>query len=76
MFDQLVSLFSGWYLSFVDSVKSVLTIQNTVGEDLVMSVPEVWSAFVPWEHLIAAVVLVTFIIALCKLLRCVICQIL
>lgn len=72
MFSDLVSLFSGWYLDFVRDVKVVLEL----GTPPDVFLPEIWSAFVPWEEIIAVVVLVTFIICTFKLLRSLLCKIL
>lgn len=85
MFDDLVALFSGWYLDFVDSIQSVISyrvghyeyigdgIYDYIENDVI---PEVWSAYVPWEQIIAAVILVVMIVSIFKLLRSVLCKIL
>lgn len=72
MFDQLIALFSGWYMDYVETIRDTLQLTN----DDVVSNPEIWSAYVPWEQIIAAVVLVTLVICLAKFVRSVICQIL
>lgn len=75
MFEDLITLFSGWYQTYVSSIKQILTITNTDGSITTESLPEVWSAFVPWEALIAAVVLVVFLIVFFRFLRSVVCKI-
>lgn len=84
MFEDLISLFSGWYFSFVSEIYDLLS--YTVGSYQYdgdyysyveyTTVPEVWSAFVPWEQIIAAVILVVLIVSIFKLLRSVLCKIL
>lgn len=79
MFDDLVALFSGWYSDFLDSVMSKFATEVIIdGSDNLLSSTsktiDVWSAYVPWEHLIAAVVLITFTICIFKLLRSIICK--
>lgn len=81
MFADLVSLFSGWYSDFLDSVSQILVTEVTLnGSDEVLTSTsksiDVWSAYVPWEHLIAAVVLIVFICAIFRLLRSILCKIL
>ena len=81
MFDNLIALFSGWYLDFVDSVKDILVTEVVLdGSDAVVSSTsrsiDTWSAYVPWEQLIAAVVFIFFLSAIFKLLRSVLCKIL
>ena len=89
MFDDLVSLFSGWYADYVSSIRNLLettqiisniyidangdAVTNTVTNDLV---PEIWSAFVPWEQIIAVFFLAVFTICAFKLLRTVLCKVL
>lgn len=72
MFADLVSLFSGWYLSFVETIRDTLQLTN----DGVVTNPEIWSAYVPWEYLIAAVVLCVFVICIFRLIRSFVCRIL
>lgn len=74
MFADLVALFDGWYLSFAQSIRDLL--QITDPETGAVSAPEIWSAYVPWEHLIAAVVLIVLVVSFFKLVRSVLCQIL
>lgn len=74
MYADLVALFDGWYLSFAQSIRDLL--QITDPETGAVSSPEIWSAYVPWEHLIAAVVLCVFVICLFRLVRSFVCRIL
>lgn len=74
MFNDIVELFSGWYLDFVSSIRDLLQIVDA--ESGVITNPEIWSAYVPWEHLIAAVVLIVLLVSFFKLVRSVLCQIL
>lgn len=85
MFDDLIALFSGWYYNFVGDIIDIL--KYRVGEyqyigdgvyDYVENdiIPSVWSAFVPWEQIIAAIILVVMIVSIFKLLRSVLCKIL
>lgn len=83
MFESLYSLVGGWYDDYVDMIRAILetqqdvvsvlpdgtveTVRNTIN-------PEIWSAYVPWEHLIATVILITFTICIFKLLRSIICK--
>lgn len=89
MFDNLVALFSGWFSSYVESIRDLLEYQvtdvvvysdgaGTVATDTVSYTvnPDIWSAYVPWEHLIATVVLVVFVCCAFRLLRSVLCKIL
>lgn len=81
MFADLVALFSGWYSDFLDAVSQILVTEVVLnGSDEVLSSTsrsiDVWSAYVPWEHLIATVVLIVFLCAIFKLLRTVLCKIL
>ena len=91
MFDDLISLFSGWYSDYVESIRDLIQYQVT---DLVMIAtndgqggyvsdtvtntvnPSIWSAYVPWEHIIAAVTLIVFTICIFKFMRSVLCRIL
>lgn len=89
MFQDLVDLFSGWYADYVSSIRDILettqiisnvyidaqgdAVTNTVTNDLV---PEIWSAYVPWEQLIAAVTLIVFTVCIFKFMRSVLCKIL
>lgn len=72
MFLDLIDLFSGWYQSYVQDIKVLLELGPV--EDPFL--PEIWSAFVPWEALIAAVVLIVTICCVFRLLRSVLCKIL
>lgn len=80
MFDDLVSLFSGWYSDYVSAIKNLLVVENTVTDTVNNTVtvetviPEVWSAFVPWEALIGTVVLITFLVLFFRLMRSILCQ--
>lgn len=85
MFEDLVDLFSGWYMRYASSIRSLLeTTQQTVvtdaeGTQTVITNyvnPEIWSAYVPWEHLIAAVTLIVFTVCVFKFIRSVLCKIL
>lgn len=81
MFDDLIALFSGWYSDFVDSISSLHFVEVVLdGSDNVISStsssPDVWSAYVPWEQLIATVVLVTLVVCVFKFMRTVLCKIL
>lgn len=74
MFSQLVDLFSGWYLTFAASIRDLLQIVDS--DTGVVTNPEIWSAYVPWEHIIAAAVLIVLLVSFFKLVRCVLCEIL
>lgn len=74
MFADLVALFSGWYLDFAQSIRDLLQVVDS--ESGAVSNPEIWAAYVPWEHLIAAVVLCVFVICLFRLVRSFVCRIL
>lgn len=91
MFDDLISLFSGWYSDYVESIRDLLqTSETTLSiiplddgtgsyvSDSVTNIvnPSIWSAYVPWEQIIAAVVLVTFTVCIFKFMRSVLCRIL
>lgn len=81
MFDDLIELFSGWYSDFLDTVMSKFSTEVIIdGSDNVLSSTsktlDVWSAYIPWEQLIAAVVLVVTICCVFRLLRSVLCKIL
>lgn len=82
MFDDLVALFSGWYYDYVSYIKNLLVVTNTttdtVNNTVVVEtvVPEIWSAYVPWEQLIASVVLIVFVCVAFKFLRSVLCKML
>lgn len=77
MFSDLVSLFSGWYENYIQSIRSILEVTNTDADGIVtVTSPEVWSAYVPWEHLIAAVLLIVLVVCFFKLVRSILCQIL
>lgn len=74
MFADLVELFSGWYLSFAQSVRDLLQVVDS--DTGLVTNPEIWSAYVPWEHIIATVVLVVFIVCIFRFLRAVLCKML
>lgn len=77
MFSDLVDLISGWYASYVSEIKGLLEVVNTDADGVsTVTAPEIWSAYVPWEHLIAAAILIVFVVAVFKFVRSVICQIL
>lgn len=77
MWSDLLDMLGGWYTSYVATIKGILEVSNTDSEGItVITAPEVWSAYVPWEHLIAAAILIVFVIAVFKFVRSVICQIL
>ena len=89
MFDDLISLFSGWYADYVEAIRDILHYDSesliafelsdgsVYSDSVVNSInPSIWSAYVPWEHIIAAVVLITFTICIFKFMRSVLCRIL
>lgn len=85
MFADLIDLFSGWYYEFISDIAGLLSYRigeyQYVGEgvyDYVENdvIPEVWSAFVPWEQIIAAAFLIVFVCCLFRFLRSVLCRIL
>lgn len=81
MFNDLVALFSGWYSDFVSDILLLHTTEVVLdGSDQVVSSTSsslsVWSAFVPWEHIISAVVFIVMIVSVFKFLRAVLCKIL
>lgn len=89
MFQDLIALFSGWYSDYVEAIRSlieydytsIVAVQGpdyTILTDTVTNtvVPSVWSAFVPWEHIIASVTLIVFIVCIFKFMRSVLCKIL
>lgn len=89
MFDDLIALFTGWYMDYVEDIRDLLQtssvtvnmipdgsgdyVTNTVASDVN---PAIWSAYVPWEALIGAVVLVVFTVCVFRFLRSVLCKIL
>lgn len=89
MFDDLIALFSGWYTNYVTTIRNLLH-TNTVnvimtpdgtGDYVTQTYssdinPEIWSAYVPWEALIGAVVLIVFTVCVFKFMRSVLCKIL
>lgn len=80
MFNDLIALFSGWYLDFVQEIQNAMSVSKVIVDESGSTttetiVPEIWSAYVPWEQLIAAAVLITFLVIIFKLLRSVICRI-
>ena len=79
MFDDLIALFEGWYSTYVSSIRNLLEVTNTVTDaegtvTVTTVVPEIWSAYVPWEALIAAGVLCLFLVLFFRLLRSILCQ--
>ena len=85
MFEMLYNLVGGWYDDYVDMIRAILqytqdTISvlpdGTVETTRNVINPEIWSAYVPWEHLIGVAILLTFTICIFKLLRSIICKIL
>lgn len=85
MWSDLLTLLGGWYEDYVSVIRSLIEYTVSVpaiaadGSDLLYEdviVPSVWSAFVPWEHLIAFAVFITFTICIFKLVRSVLCRIL
>lgn len=81
MFQDLIDLFDGWYQSFVNSISSIMVtevIENTEGVVMQSSARsiDVWSAYVPWEQIIAAAVLIVFVVCVFRFLRSVLCRIL
>lgn len=81
MFLDLIDLFSGWYSSLVSDISNILVTDVVLdGSDNVVSSSsksiDIWSAYVPWEQIIATVVLVTFVICIFKFMRSVLCKIL
>lgn len=81
MFNDLVDLFSGWFNSFVNSISSIMmteVVEDAEGNVISSSAKsiDVWSAYIPWEQIIAAVVLIIFVVCLFRFLRSVLCRIL
>lgn len=89
MFDDLLSLLGGWYADYVETIRDllqtteeVLTVtplgDGTVDSQSVINTvnPAIWSAYVPWEHIIAAVTLIVFTVCIFKFMRTVLCKIL
>lgn len=89
MFDDLVALFSGWYADYVEAIRDLLQTSEVIvsylpdgnGDYVTQTFasdvnPEIWSAYVPWEALIGAVVLVVFTICVFRFLRSVLCKVL
>lgn len=77
MFNDLIALFDGWYSSYVSTINQILTVTNTDADGVTtVTSPEIWSAYVPWEQLIAAAVLIVFIASFFKFVRSFLCQIL
>lgn len=85
MFESLYSLVGGWYDDYVDMIRAI--IQTTQESVVVLPdgtveyihntvYPAIWSAYVPWEHLIGTAILLTFTICIFKLLRSILCHIL
>ena len=83
MFSDLVALFSGWYYDYVSAIKNLFVVTNTytfedaagnIQTNVETVIPEVWSAYVPWEYLIATVVLIVFIAVFFKFMRAVLCR--
>ena len=85
MFQDLVDLFSGWYSDYVEVIRDLLQTTHTVltidslGNQVIDTYdvnPEIWSAYVPWEELIATVTLIVFTVCIFKFMRSVLCKIL
>lgn len=81
MFQDLIDLFDGWYQTFVNSISSIMVtevLEDGEGTVLTSSAKsiDVWSAYVPWEQIIAAAVLIVFIVCIFRFLRSVLCRIL
>ena len=89
MFSDLISLFSGWYSDYVETIRDLLQTSEdvlsvvplddgTVYTDTVTNIvnPSIWSAYIPWEQLIAAVTLIVFTVCIFKFMRSVLCRIL
>lgn len=89
MFDDLIALFSGWYQDYVEAIRDLLQTSQVIvtmtpdgqGDYVTQTIandinPEIWSAYVPWEQLIAAVTLIVFTCCIFKLMRSILCKIL
>ena len=89
MFSDLISLFSGWYTDYVETIRDLLQTSEdvlfvvplddgTVYTDTVTNIvnPSIWSAYVPWEQLIAALTLIVFTVCIFRFMRSVLCRIL
>lgn len=89
MWSDLLALVGGWYSAYVSQIRGILEttqiittltpdgsgdyVTQTIANELI---PDVWSAFVPWEHIIATVILLTFTICVFKFMRTILCKIL
>lgn len=89
MFNDLVALFSGWYADYVEAIRDLLQTSQVIvtltpdgqGDYVTQTIanelnPEIWSAYVPWEHIIAAAVLIVFTACIFRFMRTVLCKIL
>lgn len=89
MFNDLVALFSGWYSDYVEVIRDLLETteevvyvhelsDGTLWTDSVTNTinPAIWSAYVPWEQIIAAVTLIVFTVCIFRFMRSVLCKIL
>lgn len=89
MFDDLISLLGGWYADYVEMIRDLLqtsvetiTVIPTASGDPITEIttnyvnPAIWSAYVPWEHVIAATTLIVFTVCIFKLIRSLLCKIL
>lgn len=89
MFEDLMDLFTGWYTTYVSRIMNILQTNQVIttltpdgqGDYVTQTIandinPEIWSAYVPWEAIIATVIFVVFIVCIFKFLRSVLCKIL
>lgn len=88
MFEDLISLFTGWYSDYVEAIRDLLaydvetitaieTANGTVTETVTNTInPDIWSAYIPWEHIFAFVTLIVFVVCSFKLMRSLLCKIL
>ena len=91
MFQDLLSLLGGWYYDYVEAVRDMLQYDVTelvmiavndgeggyVSDTVTNSInPDIWSAYVPWEHIICAIVLIVFVCCIFKFMRSLLCKIL
>lgn len=88
MFQNLIDLFSGWYFDYVEAIRDLIsytqetvtaipTENGTVTEVIENTInPAIWSAYVPWEQIIASVTLIVFVVCIFKLMRSFLCKIL
>lgn len=89
MFDDLIALFSGWYQAYATRIRDLLQTNSVqvimtpdgAGDYVTQTYstdinPAIWSAYVPWEALIATVIFVVLVVCLFRFLRSVLCKIL